>query len=463
MSAIKTLPGSWLAVVAAALLGGEAAAQAPASAGPDPAKLFAAARPALEEAAGWRPDGARVCLVATAAELKRLPDPDVETQVRWQFPDLQGEERTRAVAVATDAVRCATVARWIDGQGLLLFPDNARQMARWDPSLARADSPQFLQLMLVYETVRAHVGKRHDLPRRLACCRDAEEYLALQALGEGRALFVTREVSRRLGTELYFSLVNERFLHLPDAGTDPLVRLVSQETLRQRRRSAVEGLAFFDYLQEQGVRQPEELAFARPPRQQEWVSRPELFWKARQEERGDLVDVLARLEQTSPGAAWRVEPQPWTPDMVRQAAALFGVRERAERVLDRWEEGRGLLWTAKGNAACQVGVGVIRFRDAAAAQAYYGLAADLHRKQDEMLGGGRVRESRARAVTLQGTDEAVCTEKRLQLTPGAEPSAINEVCARRGETVVQFTWTGLPTDTAWAERVLREVLREDPR
>jgi hypothetical protein len=427
-------------------------------------KLFAAARTALEDAAGWHLERVPACRLAAAGELQQVSDAEVEAQVRWQFTDLGGEARPQAVAAAMDAVRSVTVARWIEGQDvLLLVPENARRVAGWDPSLARANSPEFLQLMLVHEAVGARLRQRYDLGRRLAACQDGEEYLALQALVEGRTLQLTRDVSRRLGTEVYFPLVAQRYLHLPDGGTDALVRLVRQEILRQRQRGAVQGLAFFDYLRERGVRQHEEFAFNRPPRQLQWINRPELYWQARQAGHSDLAEVLARLEKALPAAGWSVQPQPWTPDMVRQAATLFRERERAEGVVSRWEEGRGLLWTGKNNPACQVGIGVIRFHDAAAAQAYCGLSADLHRKQDEMLGGGRVLESRARAVTLQGADEAACTEKRLQLAAEAGPVAINEVCARRGETVFQFTWTGLPADTRWAERVLQAFLREGAR
>jgi hypothetical protein len=444
--------------------GGAAGAQGHPQPAPDPMNLFAAARPALEEAAGWRLERPPACRLATADELRQLADPEVEAQVRWRFPELDSEARTRAAAAATDAVRQVAVACWIEGQDvLLLLPDNARRIAGWDPSLARADAPEFLQLMLVQETVRARLRQRYDLGRRLASCRDGEEYLALQALVEGRALAVTRAVARRLGTEGYFPLVAERYLHLPDGGTDALVRLVRQETLRQRQRAALQGMAFFDYLDEHGLQQAERSVFARPPRQLDWISHPELYMRARLADRADLAEVLKRLEPALPASAWCVERQPWTPDMVRQAATLFGERERTERVVSRWEEGRGLLWTRKNHPACQVGIGVIRFRDAAAAQAYCGLSADLHRKQDEMLGGDRVLESHARAVTLQGADEAACTEKRLRLTAEAGPVAINEVCARRGETVFQFTWTGLPADPHWAEQVLQFILRDPLR
>jgi hypothetical protein len=109
-----------------------------------------------------------------------------------------------------------------------------------------------------------------------------------------------------------------------------------------------------------------------------------------------------------------------------------------------------------------VAVGVVRFQEPAGARAYFGFAADLQRQQDEVLGkvtGGacRVVESHARALTLRGADEAACTEKRMQFTGAAGPVPVTEVWVRRGDTVVQFSWTGVPADPAWAEQVLRAL------
>ena len=65
---------------------------------------------------------------------------------------------------------------------------------------------------------------------------------------------------------------------------------------------------------------------------------------------------------------------------------MGGIRSVLDRVLRQWMDGRSLAWTARNNPDRQVGVGVIRFRTPAGAQAYFGFAADLQRKQDEVMG-----------------------------------------------------------------------------
>jgi hypothetical protein len=446
----------WLAVAAVVLPVAAARAQ-------DPAELLTGARPALEEVLGCRLDPLPRARLATAAELPTFAGPEFAAQVGWQFPDLQGERRAQVVEAARGALRSTTLAAWPAGQDtILLFADNARQMARWDTSLERVASPQTLQLALVHETARSVLERRHDLARRLVACRDAEEFVALQAVAEGRALWVTRQVARRLGTEAYFPPLGERYLYLPETGLDRLVRLVSQETLRQRYRAGLQGLAFFESLEGQGVRDAEARVFARPPRLREWVERPELYLQALQDNRADLADVLARLEQALPTSAWSRAQEPWTPAMLRQTAGLFGEGERMERLLGQWADGRSLVWTARDRPDRQVAIGVVRFRQPAGAQAYFGLAADLQRRQDEVMGklsGGacRVLESHARAVTVAGADEAACTEKRMQFAGGAEPVAVTDYWVRRGDTVVQLSWTGVPAQPAWPESVLRAL------
>lgn len=444
-----------VAWVVVAVLGGRARAE-------DPAALFTAARPALEEALGCRLDPPPQVRVGTAAELPAFTGPDVAAQVGWQFPDLQGERRAEAVEAARLALRSTTLAAWPAGENvLLLFPDNAAQMARWDASLERLSSPPALQLALVHEAARTLLERRHDLARRLAVCRDGEEFLALQAVAEGRALWLTRQVARRLGTEAYLRLLGERYLRLPDTGPDPLRRLIRQETVRQRRRAGEAGLAFFDNLDAHGVRDAEARVFAHPPHDRQLVAEPGRYLHARQGG-DDLADVLARLEKALPAKEWQASQEPWTPAMLRQTAALFGEGERMDRLLGQWAEGRSLVWAARDHPDRQFAVGVMCFRQPDGARAYFGLAADLQRKQDEVMakisgGACRVLESHARAVTVAGADEAACTEKRMQFAGAPEPVAVTQYWVRRGDTVLQLSWTGVEVRPAWVEWLLRAL------
>jgi hypothetical protein len=436
---------------------------------PDPAALFAQARPYLEEALGLRLERLPRFKVVAASALRELREPELETQIRWQFPDLQGESLARVVGPAVVVEHGARVALYDPSTDtILLVPEIARQMAAWDESLATADSIAFLQLSLVHETVRLFLQQRYDLVKRQSACRDGEEFQALQAVIAGRAQWVTRQVTRRLGTEAYFPLLARCYLHVPDTLPDLGLRAVSQESLRRRHSACVQGLAFFDYLEQHGFRDAEAKVFAHPPRQVAWVKQPELYLQAQRSGRADLADTLVRVTTSMPAAEWNAIQQPWTPDMVCQAASLLGERQRAEKIVTGWDEARSLIWTGKTRPDRQVAVGVVRFQDTASARGYYNFALELQRKQDELLGtacsnGRRTVESKFETVRLRHAEEAVRSDKQFQFGPESKPTAVSQLWVRAGTKVIEFTWQGLPGDPAWAEQVLDVLLPDAQR
>jgi hypothetical protein len=453
---------------------------------PDPDALFGAARGALEEALGGRLEVVPRFQTITRADLhpikltlpaqdreetrtidaealKRMAGVELVRQVSWQFPDLKGRRWAEGVAAAAEALWGVSLVLPSPDEGtFLVIPETARQLAQREERLARVNAPEVLQLALVYAVARSALERRYGLAKRWETCRDDEEFVALQAVLEGRALGLTRQLAHRLGTEAYFPLVGECLLHAPDNVPDPLLRLVSQETLHQRYRAGVRGLAFFDLLEAKGLPDLEARVFAHPPRTRDWVVHPDLYLRALQDSRPALADVLQRLQGPVSGAGWQPQQEPWTPAMLRQTAALFGEEARAEGLAGRWLEGRSLVWNAANDPNRQVAVGVIRFVDVEGARAYYGFAADLQRRQDDALGkatGGacRVLESRAGAVTVPGADEGSSTTKRLQFAPEVPPLTVTQFWLRRGDTVLQVSWSGVPSDAGWAERVLQAV------
>jgi hypothetical protein len=429
------------------------------------AKLLAQARPHLEAVLGAPLTELPRLRLATAAELQDWDRDELEAQVRRQFPDLAGDGLSQSVAATSEACRRSAVVRYrADADAILLLPDNLAPVAAWDDTLRAVDSPAFVQLALVHETVRWRLDHRHGLARLRAGCPDQEAFRCLQAAVEGRGQWVTRDVARRLGTEACFPLLARVFLHVPDATPDPALRVVSQEVLRQRYWAYAQGLAFWSALEVAGVKDAEGRVFGRLPCQVSWIDRPELYLRAARTGRPELDTALAALEGPGPAADWTVARQPWTPDMVRQVADLFGERTRADQVVRSWEDARLALWSAKGNPGQQVAVSAVRFDSAPAARSYYGFATDLQRKQDERLGDGRggvrVAGSRSRALAIPAVDEAVYTEKQLQFGAGLGPMPLTVLTARSGPVVIEITWRGRAGDTAWAERVIRKITSE---
>jgi hypothetical protein len=181
--------------------------------------------------------------------------------------------------------------------------------------------------------------------------------------------------------------------------------------------------------------------------------------QAFQAERKDLPAVFARLESYLPPLEWTACQQLWSRDMIRQVGELFGARDRAEKIMPLWAEGRSLVWTCKKDPGRQVALSVVRFENVAGARSYFGFAMDLQRKRDAMVGssctaGLRILASRFADLPLRRADAAVRSDKMIQFSSANKPMPISMVLARFGDLVIECTWHGTEADMAWAEKLL---------
>ena len=455
----KSVTVAWSGV-AGLLLCPSAFAQPPAPLSLEQAEvLLAKAWPHLEAVMNLKRERPPRVRLATEADGATWEKAALELQLHLQFPDLTGDSLLRTLRATQDLFHSAAAARYgEDGETIIVLPENLPAIARWHDSLAPVNSPAFLQLALVREAARLVLDRRYQLGGQRPACRDDDRLQAFEAAWEGRALWVTRQVARRLGTEAFFPLLRQLALHAPDPSPDPGLRSASQQALRRRHWAAAQGCAFFDHLEAAGLGDVEKVAFTRPPAHADWIDHPERYVRALRANRPDPQVLLARLDQALPPGDWSPSRQPWTAAMVRQVASAFGETDRAEPIVRFWEEGRLAVWTSATNPEHALAVGLIRFATPAAAKAYLGFHADLKRKQDEKLGAGggfpRLLSPQTKPVQVAGSDEAVWSDKRLQLTAASPPFPVTTLLVRAGTCVVEFTWHGMPADVAWAERAL---------
>ncbi len=431
---------------------------------------------------------------------------DIEAHVRLRFPHLHKQDFYRAMQDALDVCRQAVVARHVEGTGtLVVFTDHHVHMPRWHEALKAAapvdpgtpgsgpgqggvplprsarisDSAdpkpkwhdalrgtataEFVKLAVVHELVRYALDAKYNLGRLREACQDADEWFSLQAVIEGRAQWLTRQLARQWGLEEVFPLLAMRYLYVPDVSPDPGLRAVSQSVVRQKHWACSQGLAFWTYLLDQG-RLDEKTVFARLPRQVKALQQPDQYLRALQTNRPDLAGALGVLQTLLPSSEWTALAQPWTPEMFVQVAGLLNEKTRAEKVARGWEEGRSLIWSRKDNPGCQVALSVVRYDSVAGARSYFGFALDLQRKRDELSNNPcglplKVVQSRTHPITLSGVDEAIYFEKEMQLTNSSRTLPAHIVLVRQGDRVVELTWYGMTADTAWAQRVLETLPR----
>jgi hypothetical protein len=453
--------------------------------------LLEEARPHLEAVLGVRLQRLPPTRAVSSAEFATLADAFLDRELALRLGDIDAKGQARIKAVVLRSLRGAMVAGHCEGEEAIRFaPANALAIAGCDKSLAGTRLRTLLRLALVNEVVRLELERRYDLPTRRAACREPEELFALQALVEGQAQYLTRAVARKLGDEETLPVLAEAFRFVPDRDGDGTSRVVSRQVTAQRRWAYLHGLAFFDTLEGAGMKDSETRAFTRPPKLTAWIDQPELFARAEKLGLSDLSNTLTRLSGALPAKQWDTVQQPWTVAMIEQTANLLletAIRSdhaamvenkrqnntpaamdewtRSERATKGWEAGRSLTWSDRDDPGRRVTVGIVRFSDEESAKAYYGMAVDLQRKQDELLvaptGGARptLLETKSSAASLTGFEEATRADRKVQLGERST-LAVTQFLARTDNRVIELTFHGVPADDDWGRRIFESIRQE---
>ena len=305
------------------------------------ADLFDNVQPRLEEVLGdklaFKPQFRSVSL----GDILGKTDKDLEGFLRWHCPSLKGQTLIRTRPIVRQIVGKSIVAEYDEQEKVILVAiGNCGTISRWDELLAKIDSKECLQLALAHEVVRWHLDRRFHLDQLRVACRDAEEWDALQALFEGKAVAVTRDVAKKIGSESQWPLLATRYLHVPDDAPDAAIKTISQTALRSRYRACLQGMAFFDGLAALGVCDAEALVFSRPPRQLTVIAQPQRWVDVLNKKQPEIATVLGPLETALPAAQWQAQQQSWTPAMLVQVASLLGApKNRAEKVVRHGTKG----------------------------------------------------------------------------------------------------------------------------
>lgn len=143
--------------------------------------------------------------------------------------------------------------------------------------------------------------------------------------------------------------------------------------------------------------------------------------------------------------------------MVRQSAEMLGEGDRAAKVLTAWQEGWSVQWSDRRDPRRGLHAGVIRFNDAPAARAYYGVALDLQRKADAQITSQapavQLVRSQPTPIQVAGAEDATRIDRSLSVG-GTEPVTQTTVLLQARDLIFEFTWIQTPADVSWLGRVV---------
>jgi len=429
------------------------------------ASLLAEARPHIEAALGYRLEPPPRFRMANQRDLEAWRQAEILAQIGWQFPDIAkagGASLAKTAREARQGYMSACIAGRSGEREIILFSGNAAKIVTWDPGLGRVTTRAFAQLAIVQEAVGMALRSRYNIVDRQRACADADSFFANEALVEGRAQWVTRQVARRLGSDAAFPLLAQIWLHVPDRLGDPAMRSATQEFYRRRYWMLTSGLAFHEALVKAGIDDEAAIFHRHVPCM--WVDHPDRCVRAFRERQTGLEAVLASVACTLPPDDWDSKQETCTPEMIKQAAGTFGEGDRADLALAACEEARQLVWTGRP-AGRVIALNLIRFETPVAAGSYYRFAQTLQQKADQRLAQGsgalRLVDERSKAFAVSGIEACTWTDKKLAVSgsQGVPDASIpaSTLLAQDGFMVIEIQWQNLPGDQNWARRVIETM------
>ncbi len=386
------------------------------------------------------------------AEFLKVPNWECKAYLGWRFPSLQKKQREEAFQMVHQVYSQIAVARHLEGTNKLLVVTSTKEK----------HPEEILQLALVHELAKLVLEKRYQLLDRKYDPHSLEEFRIYQAVVEGRAQWVTREVAKRLGTEKFFPQLAQRWIEIPEFAIDSQQRTILGSVFQQKQWAYTRGLAFWDFLEKNGKGNVEKQVFHHLPQQIAQIENPQLYLTSGLTQQQSLKEVMQSLNTAELQAGWVGRMQTWTPSDCQQVAALFGLKSRAYKATRDWQEGRVVYWTPKDRPGVSISVSVVRFKSDSAARSYYGFCMDLQRKRDELSGKQEMpglpvfTQSRYTPISIAGMDKAARYDRRQQA--GGSELPLTMVFARAGNVVFHLTWHNYRADLEWGQGIL-ELIR----
>jgi hypothetical protein len=324
------------------------------------------------------------------------------------------------------------------------------------PELA---SEPTLQAVIVHELVHAADDERYDLTRLFAGCTSSDALRADNALIEGHAQLVARELAAGLGWSAGFETFTRAITappkRLADSG-DTGGQLVQRTLSNAITASYTEGEAFLAALRAAGGEEAVRKAFLEPPGDMVLISRPEWFLHPELRPR-----VAFELDPALDAFAAGFEGKDWACNRGSVSAADMRVSmapltaEEIEPLAAKMRQNR-VQSATQVQTGSQIVLGLFEFGTAEEAASYLTIYERLQHARDDTLKEGSVRILSSDYEALEAPDpRGLRVEKRI-LFNGLNID-VSALCVTRGPLAVEMLASNL---SEWdTDRLLETALK----
>ncbi len=311
------------------------------------------------------------------------------------------------------------------------------------PELA---SEPVLRAVILHELVHAADDETHNMTAFFASCDSADAIRIRNAILEGHAQMVARDLAERAGCAQGFEIFTRAI------ATPPVTSHEEGAALEMMARAAtsfmafnyITGEAFFQGVRAGGGDEAVRRAFSAPPRDPvvivhpEWFLHPELRPRAVFELDPALETFASAFEGDEDWTLNRVSVSP-----TDLTAAMAPLPEDEIRVIaDSLRQSRVQV-AMLGQGEAQLVLGLFEFGSPDEAAAYLEAYARLQRLRDDMMKEGTVRILSAEYVPLTAPRPAgVVVEKRIAV--GAVNVDLSALCVTRGALAVEALASNAP-------------------
>jgi len=433
-------------------------------------RRFEALRPDVEEALGEKLGEPLVFVLATPSDLAKV----IAAENIEILAEIEGGPRGEALEMAWEAQAngfAKILFAKIDvAKGVILVvPENLESQAEaYGDGGAELLSPEFLDLLLVHESIHVFQDRKFDLMKVFGKPRSQEEFTARTSVVEGHAQFIERKFAEKRGLKDAFRLHEEVVTRVPPSVKDPAERLVL-ETLQQTLAFPyTEGLKFFTALERKlGYVKAFERSFKSPPATLRAVSRPQEYLTPPK-----AVFDLRKLAEKSAGLLdmdkYKTQVVAVPENALRQGCLLAG-KEAVEKAFQPYRASAVVVGSAlKGMPGSQLTLSLIELADAAGANGFLELEELVARKKDEQFKapGGLAQIVAAEYEKLEGPDApGLYVHKTLKLAGQEEEQSVRSLVMCHGRFVIELMAVYTPErkdDLLALGRKLKRLIDEDP-